>query len=213
MSAEKEGYMKRKKDEGRFSIGPGDAFMVVDMNKDMLFENGKLFVRGLPGEPSPQELVRLILEIDRLPFIFTFVVSDMHPPGHIESRIYREHSVKGTSGQEWPDELKELFERADFHLIKGMERELISVPLYTSRDFFRLIPLLRQRGIERIFSAGIAYDHCLGESAIALALQGFKVFVIRDATRSVPPPHGKAESMEKKLKLYKVKEIFSKRLL
>jgi nicotinamidase/pyrazinamidase len=205
--------MKKKEGRGRILVGPHDAFMVVDMNQDMLFENGKLFVRGLPGEPSPQELVRLILELDRLPFIFTFVVSDMHPPGHIESKIYREHANEGTPGQEWPAELKEMYAQADFRLIKGMEKDIVSVPLYTSQDFFRLIPLLRKYVIKRIFCAGIAYDYCLGESAIALSQQHFPVFVIRDACRSVPPPNGEADTMKKKLKLYGVTEISSARLI
>lgn len=204
--------MTRKKTKSGFAVGSRDAFMVVDMNQDMLLESGKLFVRGLPDEIGPQKLIRLVLRINRLPFGFRFVVSEMHPPGHIESKIYREHALKGTPGQQWPDELKELYEKADFRLTKGMEKDIISVPLYTSKGFFRLIPLLRKRGIERIFSAGIAYDHCLGESAIALALQGFQVFVIRDAARSVPPPNGDAEKMKKKLELYDIVEISSANL-
>jgi nicotinamidase/pyrazinamidase len=209
---QKEDYMKSK-NAGRLNIGPNDAFMVIDLNKDALLESGKLFVRGLPGEIAPQELISLVLKINQLPFGFRFVVSDMHPPGHIEAKIYREHAVKGTSGQEWPEELKELYDSADFRLVKGMEKELVSVPLYTGKDFFLLIPLLRKSGIKRIFSAGIAYDFCLGESAIALSLQHFEVFVIRDAAPSVPPPNGSSDTMKKKLELYHVAEISSTNLV
>lgn len=205
--------MAKKVAKPRFGIGPRDAFLVIDLNEDMLFESGKLFVRGLPDEPGPEELIRLILWIDQFPFGFKLAVSEMHPPGHIESRIYGEHSVKDTPGQEWPPEFRRLLKKADFRLMKGMEKEIISIPLYTSRDFFRLIPLLRRREIKRIFCAGIAYDYCLGESAIALALQGFEVFVIRDATRSVPPPNGDAAKMKKKLELYGVREIQSASLV
>lgn len=50
-------------------------------------------------------------------------------------------------------------------------------------------------GVRRVFLDGLAYTHCVGWTALDFAKRGFVVFVIKDATRSVPIP-GAEEAMD-----------------
>jgi len=47
---------------------------------------------------------------------------------------------------------------------------------------------LRERGITRLFLTGLAYDFCVGFSAIAAAKLGFKAIVVEDLSRAVNLP-------------------------
>lgn len=47
---------------------------------------------------------------------------------------------------------------------------------------------LKERELRRIFVDGLAFTHCVGWTALDLAAEGFEVYVIIDATRSVPIP-------------------------
>jgi nicotinamidase/pyrazinamidase len=190
-------------------VGPNDAFLVIDMNSDFLNPTGKLFVRGITGEPGPEELVKRILWLNNLPFGYRIMVSEMHSPDHLEFIHYPIHAIKDTGGQRWPEELLEMYDKADFRLVKGMEPEIMSAPIYAGKDFFQLIRSLRAADIKRIFIAGLAYDQCLGEAAIALSHQHFEAIIVRNATRSVPPPRGRVETMKQILRLYGIKEVKS----
>jgi nicotinamidase/pyrazinamidase len=186
------------------TIGNEDALILIDLNNDFIFPDGKLFVRGTRKEPSPEKLIEKIIKINLLPFGYRVKITAGYHAGHIEHQKFGEHAVIGTLGQDWPEELNRLF-AYDFELIKGKEEGVICSPVYTSRDYFDLIRNLRKQGIKRVFCAGLAYDHCLGESAIAFDLQDFEVFVVRDAVRSVGDP----SAMKRKFELYDVNEIFS----
>lgn len=188
-------------------VNKGDAFLVIDMNQDLLYPAGRLFAGGIPGEPGPEELVERIVLLNSLPFGYRIMVSENHQPGHFEFDHYPVHAIENSAGQKWPDQLSGLYDRANFRLVKGTEEGLMSGPLYASADFFLMIRSLRYAGINRIFLAGLAYDQCLGEAAIVLSHQRFEAVIIRDAARSVPPPRGKAEIMEQILRLYGIKEV------
>jgi nicotinamidase/pyrazinamidase len=53
---------------------------------------------------------------------------------------------------------------------------------------------LRLDGVRRLFLTGLAFDFCVGWTALDAVKEGFEVFVIEDATRSVALP-GMAEKM------------------
>lgn len=70
-----------------------------------------------------------------------------------------------------------------------------------------LLEELTKGGVSTIYCVGLAYDYCVGSTAEDGAKNGFKTYVIRDATRSVAK-ESEAE-MEKRLEAVKVIEINS----
>lgn len=189
-------------------IGKKDALGVVDGQVDFVYPTGGLPVNGIPGEVSMEEAIGNILSVARCPFGYRFTTEDEHCKDHIEYQIYKgEHCGKGTSGQKYIPFLKPFYDECNENIIKGEDEHIIAYSVATSRDFVGHITRLRSRSTERVFLTGWAYTHCVGESAIAYASQGFETYVVRDATRSVPPPFGNPEVMDKKLALYGVKLI------
>lgn len=192
---------------GKIVICGTDAYLVVDGEGDFALPDGKLYCAGVPGEVSEKKVIAKILDLNKRSFGYRAVTEDDHPDGHIEFSVFGIHCASGTSGQLYLDELIGLYRNADERLIKGDDIYVVGNSVGTSREFNAHVGRLRRLGIKRIFIVGWAYTHCVGESAIAYAQQWFDVYVVRDATRSVSPPHGDPEKMAQKLVLYGVKEI------
>ncbi|HTM68225.1 MAG TPA: isochorismatase family protein [Candidatus Binatia bacterium] len=78
----------------------------------------------------------------------------------------------------------------DFVLIKGYDAKVDSYSGF--RDNLKqttgLGATMRENGVERIFVDGLAFDFCVGWSAIDAAAEGFEVYLIEEATRSVNLP-------------------------
>ena len=202
--------MEAQKNE-KFYISLGDngdnALAVIDMQKDFAYPEGALFVGGVHGEPTSDEVVKRVNAlIADYPFDWVALSRDRHPDNHIEFSIFGKHCLMMTDGADFATEL--VRPKGDWEVVdKGHDKDVFSYSVVTSGVFPGHIRNLRAKGIKRVFVCGLAYTHCVGESAIAYACQGFETYVIRDATRSVPPPYGNPESMDRKLELYGVKLI------
>jgi len=193
----------------KLPISSRDAFCIIDGQVDFVMPTGALYVSGVNGESSHDEIVEKILDLSRKSFGFRFTTEDKHPKGSIEFSIYPPHCEDDTVGQKYVSGLRAVYEDADLNIVKGDSPSLIAYSVATSSMFTDLVYTLRKKGVRRVFLTGWAYTHCVGESAIAFAVQGFETYVVRDATRSVSPPHGDTQLMQKKLELYGVKEIFT----
>src|SRR6185437_1586724 len=73
-------------------------------------------------------------------------------------------------------------------LRKGMEPTIDSYSAFQEND--RTTPTglsgyLRERGISRVFLAGLAFDFCVRYSAEDARREGFAVFVVEDACRGI----------------------------
>lgn len=55
-----------------------------------------------------------------------------------------------------------------------------------------LADVLRDRGVRRVFVCGLAFDFCVGWTALDAVECGFESYVVRDATRAVDIPPGPA---------------------
>ena len=189
-------------------MGSKDALVIIDGQIDFVVHTGALYVSGVDGEPSKVNVLLNIRELDAQPFDYRVTTEDKHPPGHIEFSVFPPHCEEGAPGQKYMDSLQGLYERCDENLVKGDDVNIIAYSIATSEEFANHIGRLRAKGIKRVFVTGWAYTHCVGESAIAYASQGFETFVVRDATRSVAPPYGDPKVMKQKLALYGVKEVY-----
>lgn len=192
--------------------GGGDALTVIDLQNDFFHPTGRLYVSGVEGEVDAKEMLKRINSLVEMPFDWIACSRDKHPDDHIEFSIFGRHCPIMEEGSDLVSELER--PKSSWDLIeKGYDKDVISYSIVTSAGFPVHMKHLREKNIKRVFICGLAYTHCVGESAIAYASQGFETYVIRDATRSVSPPYGDPELMDKKLALYDVKLINSEDII
>src|SRR5580704_7126200 len=173
------------------TIRDDDALIVVDVQNDFC-PGGRLAV------PRGDEVVA---PINRLAGHFAHVVltQDWHPPGHqsfasshTPARPYEtiqagygpqvlwpDHCVQGTPGAEFHRDLA--VPGAELILRKGFRPAIDSYSAFVEND--RKTPTglagyLRERGLKRVFLAGLAFDFCVGWSAEDAQRAGFAAIVI-----------------------------------
>jgi nicotinamidase/pyrazinamidase len=100
--------------------------------------------------------------------------------------LWPDHCVQGTRGAEFHSDLK--LTRAELILRKGFRREIDSYSAFFENDRTTATGLggyLRERGLRRMFLAGLAYDFCVGYSALDARRLGFETVVLKDACRAI----------------------------
>ena len=180
---------------------PTDALLVIDMQNDFM-PGGPLAVAG--GD-------EIIPGINRLAGRFEHVLltEDWHPAGHISfasthgrqpftdtveapygtQALWPDHCIQHTRGAELHPALQ--ISHAELLLRKGFRADVDSYSAFTENDGKTptgLAGYLRERGLSRLFFAGLAYDFCVGFSAIAAARLGFTSVVLEDLSRAVALP-------------------------
>ena len=179
-------------------IGAQDILLVVDVQNDFC-PDGPLAV------PRGDEVVPLI---NRLAQRFAHVVltQDWHPSGHQSFAsthpgrkpydtivasygpqiLWPDHCVQGTPGAEFRKDLR--ITHAELVLRKGYHRDIDSYSAFFENDrktHTGLSGYLRERGFNRVFMAGLAFDFCVRYSAEDARHEGFEVVVIEDACRGI----------------------------
>ena len=105
--------------------------------------------------------------------------------------LWPDHCVQNTPGADFhPDLSSDVLTRTELILRKGFRPEIDSYSAFLENDkqtTTGLAGYLRERGFERIFIAGLAYDYCVRFSAVDAVRAGFETWVIQDACRSVDP--------------------------
>lgn len=183
---------------GNLAIGDQDVLLVVDIQNDFCPE-GRLAV------PRGDEVVPIV---NRLVSRFKHVVltQDWHPPGHLSFAsthpgrkpyetievsygpqiLWPDHCVQGTPGAELRKDLQ--IAHAQLVLRKGYHREIDSYSAFYENDRKTrtgLAGYLRERGLTRVFLAGLAFDFCVRYSSEDAKHEGFDVAVIEDACRGI----------------------------
>jgi nicotinamidase/pyrazinamidase len=113
-----------------------------------------------------------------------------------EQTLWPAHCVQGTRGAEFHPELN--LTRAELILRKGFREEIDSYSAFFENDHKTATGLagyLRERELKRVFLAGLAYDYCVGYSALDARRLGFDAIVLRDACRAIDLD-GSAAAME-----------------
>ncbi len=180
------------------TIDGNDVLIVIDVQNDFC-PGGALAV------PRGDEVVPIV---NRLAARFRNVVltQDWHPRGHFSFAsshsgkkpyetiaapyapqvLWPDHCVQGTPGAAFHPALQ--IPHAALPLRKGMDRTIDSYSAFYEND--RKTPTglngyLRERGLTRVFLAGLAFDFCVRYSAEDASREGFAVFVIEDACRGI----------------------------
>ena len=182
-------------------LRPTDALLVIDMQLDFL-PGGTLAVKD--GDAILPGINALAARFDHV-----ILTQDWHPRGHISvasthgrqpftdtvraaygtQTLWPDHCIQGTPGAQLHPDLD--IPHAELILRKGFRRDIDSYSAFTENDSVTptgLAGYLRERGLTRLFFTGVAYDFCVGFSALAAARLGFESLVVEDLSRAVALP-------------------------
>ncbi|MGB7547083.1 MAG: bifunctional nicotinamidase/pyrazinamidase [Terracidiphilus sp.] len=175
-----------------------DALLIIDVQND--------FCPG--GALAVAEGDAVIDVIHRIAPKFEHIVltQDWHPAGHASfasshpgrrpfeqvelsygtQTLWPDHCIQGSRGAEFHPNLQ--LPQAELILRKGFRREIDSYSAFFEND--RATPTglagyLEERGLARVFLAGLAYDYCVGYSALDARRLGLPAVILRDACRAI----------------------------
>ena len=100
--------------------------------------------------------------------------------------LWPDHCVQGSKGAEFHPKLH--LPQAELILRKGYRPQIDSYSAFFEND--RVTPTglagyLEERNLARVFFTGLAYDYCVGYSALDARRLGLQAVVIRDACRAI----------------------------
>jgi nicotinamidase/pyrazinamidase len=179
-------------------ITPTDAFLIIDMQNDFC-PGGALAVTD--GDAVIAPIHRAAAHFDHI-----ILTQDWHTPDHnsfasahpgkktyqqIElaygpQTLWPDHCVQGTPGADFHPALQ--LTRAELILRKGFRPTIDSYSAFFENDRTTATGLagyLRERNLTRVFLAGLAYDYCVGYSALDARRLGFDAIILRDACRAI----------------------------
>jgi len=203
------------------------ALVVVDFQNDFCAPGGALGVTGGKDiAPVVNELMNLPFALrvatqdwhpenhvsfasnhdppNNKPFESVIVVNN--PRNDLESqdvRLWPSHCVKNSSGAELVPE----FDVSDIDMIvkKGQDSRVEMFSAF--KDNYKscvseseLGPVLRRAGTTHCYIVGLATDYCVKYTALHAASEGYKTFVVSEATRTVDQSPAAMTSTEEELK-------------
>jgi nicotinamidase/pyrazinamidase len=186
-----------------------DVLVVVDVQNDFC-PGGALAVPG-------GDLVIPVIHRIAARFEHIVLTQDWHPrrhrsfaSAHAGKKPFEQVRLSYGEQTLWPEHCQQQTFGAEFHpalnlpqteliLRKGFRRDIDSYSAFFEND--RTTPTglagyLRERNLTRVFLAGLAYDYCVGYSALDARRLGFPAVVVRDACREIDL-NGSVEAIEK----------------
>lgn len=174
------------------------ALIIVDVQND--------FLKG--GALEVPEGEKIIPVVNGLQQHFNLVVAtqDWHPKGHksfasshpgkntfekidldgLQQVLWPNHCIQGTRGAEFHPMLK--IQKIECIFRKGMDPAIDSYSGFFDNGHRKntgLAGFLRDRKVTSVFICGLAGDFCVYYTALDSVSEGFKTFVIEDATRPI----------------------------
>ncbi len=182
------------------SITPaaGDVFIVVDVQYDFL-PGGALAV------PKGDEVIAPINALAKR-FQHVVMTQDWHTKAHVsfasrhagkkpfeqtkleygDQVLWPDHCIQGTRGAMISDEVQ--IPHAELIIRKGYHPNVDSYSAFMEADRKTrtgLAGYLNERGLQRVFVAGLATDFCVAWTALDAKSAGFDAYVIEDASRGI----------------------------
>jgi len=188
------------------------ALLIIDVQYDFLPPDGSLAVTdGLAVIPVINDLRK------KVKWDVVAMTQDWHPKSHVSFHVNNKHRPEaelfaplqlenGSSQVMWPAHCVQGSHGATFHkdliaedtdkiVQKGTSVEVDSYSGFFDNDHKRqteLAKILKAENITDVWVVGLAYDYCVGYSALDAYNEGFRVAVVEDATRGVAPDSTKA---------------------
>jgi nicotinamidase/pyrazinamidase len=182
---------------GKITPGEREVFVIIDV-QNCFVPGGSLAVK------DGDQIVPLINRIARN-FPHVVMTQDWHTPHHISFAsshpgkkpfettdlpygtqvLWPDHCVQDTAGAELVKGLD--VPHAELILRKGYRDKVDSYSAFNEADRkpTGLAAYLRERGLKRVFLAGLATDFCVAWSAVDARKAGFDTYVIEDACRGI----------------------------
>lgn len=182
----------------QLQLATQDVLLVIDVQNDFCL-GGALAVAD--GDAVLAPIHRIASKFDHI-----VLTQDWHPKGHssfasalagkhpfeqIEvsygtQTLWPDHCVQGSKGAEFHPKLH--LPQAELILRKGFRPQIDSYSAFFEND--RVTPTglggyLRERNLPRVFLAGLAYDFCVGYSALDARRLGLGAVILRDACRAI----------------------------
>jgi nicotinamidase/pyrazinamidase len=181
-------------------IRPGndDLLLIIDVQNDFC-PGGALAVAD--GDAVVPVINRLAERFDHVA-----LTQDWHPSGHSsfatshagsapfetismpygQQTLWPDHCVQGSAGAAFHPQLETV--RAELVIRKGFRTEIDSYSAFYEND--RRTPTglagyLRERGLRRVFIAGLATDYCVHYSAVDARRLGFDAVLIEAGCRAI----------------------------
>ncbi|EZP54968.1 MULTISPECIES: nicotinamidase [Sphingomonas] len=188
-----------------------EALVIVDPQNDFC-PGGRLAVAGGDAVMAP---IATLAER----FAHVVVTQDWHPAGH--GSFASSHAGRAPYeviampyGDQvlWPDHCLQRSDGADFHpavaaavararliVRKGIDPAVDSYSAFFENDRRTrtgLAGALRDLGVTRCVFVGLAYDFCVGWSALDARREGFAATILRPLTRAIAMPAGSGTSVD-----------------
>lgn len=162
------------------SILENDALIIVDVQNDFC-PGGALAV------PEGDQIVPIINRyIEKFVSKNAIVIAsrDWHPKNHISFKAY---------GGVWPVHCVQNSWGASFHPMLKLSEDVIiiskafepEIEAYSCFQGTELDKILREKGVKRIFVAGLATDYCVKATVLDALKLGYEVYVMADAIKGV----------------------------
>jgi len=206
------------------------ALLIIDVQYDFCPPSGSLAVaEGVATIPVINDLRK------RVHWHTIALTQDWHPQNHISfqinhkedpsAQLFTPYKLKNGNMQVlWPAHCVQESNGAKFHhqlvreptdkiVRKGMSVEVDSYSGFYDNDHktkSKLSDILKANGVTDVVVVGLAYDYCVGFSALDAHDDGFRVTVVEDATRGVAPDSTKdmiAKLKAKKIAIVKSKDV------
>jgi len=190
-------------------IGSEDVLIVIDVQNDFC-PGGALAVPDGDAVIGPIHRVaelfeHVVLTQDwhtRDHYSFASAHAGKKPYEQIElsygaQTLWPDHCVQGTSGASFHPDLD--VRSAELIVRKGFHRTIDSYSAFFENDHTTATGLggyLKERGFNRVFLAGLAYDFCVGYSALDAMRLRLDAVVLKDACRAIDL-NGSAAAMER----------------
>ena len=210
-----------KEANGKVTPGDKDVFLVIDVQN--------CFVPG--GSLAVKDGDQVVPIINRLAKGFPHVVltQDWHTADHVsfasqhagkkpfetielaygEQVLWPDHCVQGTEGAALVKGLE--IPHGELIIRKGFRKNVDSYSAFYEADgktATGLTGYLKQRGLNRVFVAGLATDFCVAFTALDARKDGFDTYVIEDACRGIDT-HGSLAKAWERMKAAAVHRIQS----
>ena len=177
-------------------LEPGDALLIVDVQKDFL-PGGSLAV---PGGDEVVPVLRRYLGLFEAKGLPVFASRDWHPRDHCSFRArggpWPPHCVAGSTGADGPPDLP-LPAAVIVHKATAADTDA-----YSAFEGTVLDAGLRDRRVRRLFVGGLATDYCVLNTVRDAVARGYAVVLLMDAIRAVnvhPDDGAKAEAEMRRL--------------
>lgn len=169
--------------------------------------------------PGGLEIVPRVNELLELPFARIDATQDWHPPDHCSflgrrDNLYPPHCVAGTLGAEFLPGLRT--DRFSAIWRKGYDRDFEAYAVTAQHPGFAEV--LRASGITTVVVCGIATNICCFFAARDLAVAGFAVWMIEDASAGIDVPaaglfqaKAKAEGLALGMRYVTLEEVLASR--